>query len=233
MATASVPPTDDLSYFILWSVRISLCHFLTPFIYKRLLVGSKFGRMKRKKNPTGLGCVWYRPLLGSSTRSYVAITFTSPGHCVATMTQPLHSHSASRWDFFETFWGSDSSVGSLFSRLLSVHWTFTTQIFSLEIYHLPASLVLIFCCVAMPVRKWMRFQERLEGQCASTSQFQASKRPNIGMTDLYAVQIMDIRSSISRYINLTIWIGYQSLFWVPHICVALNSPHYLYNVWCI
>ena len=53
-----------------------------------------------------------------STRSYVAITFTSPGHCVATMTQPLHSHSASRRDFFETFWGSDSSVGSLFSRLL-------------------------------------------------------------------------------------------------------------------
>ena len=59
-----------------------------------------------------------------STRSYVAITFTSPGHCVANMTQPLHSHSASWRDFFETFWGSDSSVGSLFSRLLpNIHHT--------------------------------------------------------------------------------------------------------------
>ena len=81
--------------------------------------------MKRKTNPTGLGCVWYRPLLGSSEcrpapmwQSH--LIFTSPGHCVATMTQPLHPHSASRRDFFETFWGSDSSVGSLFSRLLSL-----------------------------------------------------------------------------------------------------------------
>ena len=180
-------------------------------------MGSKFGRMRRKTNPTGLGCVWQRPFLGSSvsTRPYVAITFNSPGRCVATMTHPLHSHSTARRDFSETFWGSDSSVGSLFSRLLSLlihHTKFFTRNLSPTRFPGLKFLPCSHAClkedeVSRALGRPVCFHLSVPSLPPPNTEL-TSKQPNIGMTGPYAVQIRDICPSLSRYLNLTIWIGY-------------------------
>jgi hypothetical protein len=84
----------------------------------------------------------------------------------------------------ETFWGSNLSVGSLFLLVFSLR-SFITQSSSLEIYHLPASLVFV-PPVAIPFRKRTTFRVRLGGQCAALlplpSQFQVFPPPNPELT---------------------------------------------------